>query len=650
MTSEMLWKPSQEQINQTRLAEFKAFIASRSGNRFDHYEDLHKWSCDPSGKFWGEVWDFANIIGDKGERLIANADKMPGADYFPDSRLNFAENLLKYTGSQDALVFRCEDKIEQRISRDEMRSAVSRFQKAFLAHGLKKGDRVAAMLPNMPEAIYAMAAVTSLGAIWSSCSPDFGAKGVLDRFNQIEPKFFLTCDGYHYGGKRFEISDKLLEIVPNLGAEKTIILPLLGHADEVANSHNTALSMDEFLDGHVEGDVKFERLPFNHPLFILFSSGTTGVPKCIVHSHGGTLLKLVCEHQLQVGLSEGERLFYFTTCGWMMWNWLVGALASGVTLLLYDGSPFAPDHKVLFDYVEDEKANLFGMSAKFIDAIRNTGFQPSQTHDLSSVRLISSTGSPLAPENFEFVYSGIKEDVHLASMSGGTDIMGCFVSGIPGQAVYKGQIQGKTLGMAVEVWDDDGNSMTSGKGELMCIKPFPSMPVMFWNDPDGSKYHNAYFDRFDNVWCHGDFAEWTDTGGMIIHGRSDATLNPGGVRIGTAEIYNQVEQMPEVEEGLCIGQQWNGDARVVLFVRLAEGVALSDQLQKEICSKIRTGASPRHVPAKVIQVADIPRTKSGKITELAVRDIVHGREVKNREALANPQALDLFVDLPQLQD
>ncbi len=645
-----LWIPSKEKIADHTLTRFAAFVNQRTGLEFADYDALHAWSCDGSAQFWDILWDFSGIIGDKGSKLVENGDRMPGARYFPDSKLNYAENLLRRKDDSEALVFRCEDKLERRVTWNELHAMTSKFQQAFIANGLAKGDRVAAMMPNMPETIAAMLAATSLGAIWSSCSPDFGEKGVLDRFGQIEPKIFIACDGYWYGGKRIEISAKLQAIVPELGAELNIIVTLLGEADSVSDSVPNTVTHDALTQEFEPKDVVFVRQDFAHPLYIMFSSGTTGVPKCIVHSHGGTLIKVLSEQLLHVDIKPNDRVFYFTTCGWMMWNWLVSALACEATLMLYDGSPFAPDAKAIFDYAEKERFTLFGTSAKYIDAVRNTGLRPIETHDLSSVRLFSSTGSPLAPENFEFVYDGIIKDAHLSSMSGGTDIMGCFVAGIPWNPVYKGEIQGPVMGMNTQVWDDDGNAMTSEKGELVCASPFPSMPIEFLNDPDGSKYHNAYFDRYDNVWCHGDFAEWTDTGGMIIHGRSDATLNPGGVRIGTAEIYNQVEQMPEIEEGLCIGQQWEGDVRVILFVRTAEGVSLTDELIAEVKAKIRTGASPRHVPAKIIAVADIPRTKSGKITELAVRDIVHAREVKNREALANAEALDLFKDLAELQE
>lgn len=644
-----LWTPSTQQIADSRMSAFARSVEAGEGLVFRDYNALHEWSCQSGGKFWDRLWDFAGIIGEKGERIVVDEDKMPGAQYFPDARLNYAENLMKYKGDSEAIVFRAEDKSESRVTHDELHAMVSRFQQAFIADGLQKGDRIAAMMPNMPETIAAMLAATSLGAIWSSCSPDFGVKGVLDRFGQINPKIFITCDGYWYAGKRIEISDKLNEIVPALDCQKTIIVPLLGDAKCVAESLSCTSSMEDYLSSYKAVEVMFEKLEFAHPLYIMFSSGTTGIPKCIVHSHGGSLMTLIKEHQLHVGMKEGDRVFYFTTCGWMMWNWLVTSLASGVTLMLYDGSPFAPDERAIFDYAAQEKFTLLGTSAKFIDAVRNTGLRPIETHDLSSVRMIGSTGSPLAPENFDFVYSGIKQDVHLASMSGGTDLMGCFVIGIPWKPVYKGEIQGPALGMDVQVWDDDQKPVKGEKGELVCTHAFPSMPVGFWGDETGERYHNAYFAQFENVWCHGDFAEITPTGGMIIHGRSDATLNPGGVRIGTAEIYNQVEQMEAVEEGLCIGQDWQSDARVVLFVRLRDGVQLNEALEADIRKRIRVGASPRHVPAKIIQVADIPRTKSGKITELAVRDVVHGRQVKNKEALANPEALELFVDLEALK-
>jgi acetoacetyl-CoA synthetase len=563
--------------------------------------------------------------------------------------LSYAENLLRRSGDGPAIIFRGEDKLHSSLSWDGLRVLVSRLQQAFVASGVKQGDRIAAMVPNLPETIACMLAANSIGAIWSSCSPDFGEQGVMDRFGQIEPVLFIACDGYWYNGKQIDVAEKVTSISRKLTSRKTIILPYVGGGDEMCAGVDDAVTLETYLDGFPPRTLEFQRLPFYHPLYILFSSGTTGVPKCIVHSQGGVLLKHLSEHMLHCGVGADDRVFYFTTCGWMMWNWLVSALACDATVMLYDGSPFYPDANVIFDYASEEKFTFFGTSAKFIDAVRNSGHRPIDTHDLSTVQAIASTGSPLSPENFDFVYDGIKKDVHLASVSGGTDIVACFIGAVPWQPVYSGEIQGPILGLSVQVWNDDGEPVRQEKGELVCANSFPSMPIKFWNDPDGLKYHGAYFERFDNIWCHGDFAEWTATGGMVIHGRSDATLNPGGVRIGTAEIYNQVEKMPEVEEALCIGQQWDNDTRVVLFVRLAAGVVLDDELAKAIRLKIRTGASPRHVPAVVVAVDDIPRTKSGKITELAVRDIVHGRSVKNREALANPEALALFENLPELQ-
>ena len=645
-----LWTPSAERIASAPLTAFKALASVRAGRPFATYAELHRWSIDDREGFWDLLWDFCGVIGDKGERLLVDGDRMPGARFFPDARLNFAENLLRGAGPGDAMVFRGEDKVQRRLSWDELRALVSRLQQLLLSLGVKEGDRIAAMMPNMPETIAAMLATASIGAVWSSCSPDFGEQGVLDRFGQIEPVVFIAPDGYWYNGKQNDVSAKVQAVMAKLPTlRRTVIVDYLGTAAQAVTAMDGAETLDQALAPFEAKPLSFVPLPFAHPLYILFSSGTTGIPKCIVHSAGGTLLQHLKEHRLHAGLVEGDRLFYFTTCGWMMWNWLVSGLASGVTLLLYDGSPFHPSGNVLFDFADAERMTYFGTSAKFIDSVRKAGLRPIDTHRLETVRTVSSTGSPLSPEDFVFVYEGIKQDVHLASISGGTDIVSCFVLGVPTEPVWSGEIQGPGLGMAVDVWDDDGRHMATGKGELVCTRAFPAMPIGFWNDPDGAKYRNAYFERFDNVWCHGDFAEWTEHGGLIIHGRSDATLNPGGVRIGTAEIYNQVEQLPEIAEALCIGQDFDGDVRVVLFVRLAAGVALDSELEGRIRAKIRSGASPRHVPARIVAVADIPRTKSGKITELAVRDIVHGREVKNREALANPQALELFRDLEQLK-
>lgn len=643
-----LWSPSKEAQQKTPLYHFIGWCAERHGKSFRDYDAFYAWSIVERAEFWSAVWDFCGVKGERGERALINGEDMLAARFFPDATLNFAENLLAETGAGDALIFRGEDKVSYRWSWDKLRAEVSRLQQAFRALGIQKGDRVAAMMPNMPETAACMLAAASIGAIWSSCSPDFGEQGVLDRFGQIGPKLFITCDGYWYNGKLQDVSAKV-KTVSEVLKTPVLVVPYAGDAPALAASLADGRTLADFMAPYEAKTVKFEPLPFAHPLYILFSSGTTGVPKCIVHSAGGTLLQHLKEHRFHCSLEPGEKLFYFTTCGWMMWNWLISGLAVGATLCLFDGSPFAPDGNVLFDYAEAEQFAVFGTSAKYIDAVRKGGIVPKESHDLSALRLMTSTGSPLSPEGFSFVYEGIKSDVHLASISGGTDIVSCFVLGNPLKAVWRGEIQGPGLGLAVDVWNDDGKPVRGEKGELVCSKAFPSMPIMFWKDPEGQKYRAAYFERFDNVWCHGDFAEWTDHDGIVIHGRSDATLNPGGVRIGTAEIYNQVEQMEEVAEAICIGQDWDDDVRVILFVRLAGGLTLTEDLTKAIKARIRTGASPRHVPAKVIQVADIPRTKSGKIVELAVRDVVHGRPVKNKEALANPEALDLFEGLVELK-
>lgn len=644
-----LWVPAAERVASAPLTAFAAKAAEQAGRPLSSYAELHRWSVEQREAFWNLVWDFCGVVGDKGARILTDGDKMPGAAFFPDARLNFAENLLQKAGPGEAIVFKGENKVERRLTWSELAGLVSQLQQLFVSLGVKQGDRVAAMMPNMPETVAAMLATASLGAVFSSCSPDFGEQGVLDRFGQIEPVVFIVPDGYWYNGKAIEVAEKVGAVAAKLpSVKKVLVVDYLGTSADVAATMGKADALAEALAPFPVRPLTFERLPFAHPLYILFSSGTTGIPKCIVHSAGGTLLQHLKEHRLHAGLEAGDRFFYFTTCGWMMWNWLVTGLASGATLLLYDGSPFYPDGNALFDFADAEKMTYFGTSATFIDSVRKAGLRPISTHDLSTVRTISSTGSPLSPQDFRFVHEGIKRDVHLASISGGTDIVSCFVLGVPTEPVWQGEIQGPGLGMAMDVWDDEGRPLAGGKGELVCTRAFPCMPIGFWNDADGKKYRAAYFERFDNVWCHGDFAEWTVHGGIVIHGRSDATLNPGGVRIGTAEIYNQVEQMPEIAEAICIGQDFDDDVRVVLFVRLAPGVELDEDLEKRIRAKIRTGASPRHVPARIVAVADIPRTKSGKITELAVRDVVHGRPVKNQEALANPEALDLFRDLPQL--
>jgi acetoacetyl-CoA synthetase len=643
-----LWTPSDEAVKAAAMSHFMIAASERTGAQIADYDALHQWSITHREAFWALVWDFCRIRGERGEAILIDGDRMPGAAFFPDARLNFAENLLWKTGPGDAIVFRGEDRIERRLSWDELRALVSRLRRIFSKAGVARGDRVAAMLPNMPEAIAGMLAASSLGAIWSSCSPDFGVQGVLERFAQIAPKLFLACDGYQYNGTTFATGDRIAAIAAKLQPARTLVVSYIGGAREIAAGIEGATALDDALHATHDAPLVFERLPFSHPLYILFSSGTTGAPKCIVHSAGGALLQHVKEQRLHADIREGDRLFYFTTCGWMMWNWLASVLASGATVILYDGSPFYPDGNVLFDYAAAEGVSHFGTSPRFLDALRKAEMRPRDTHDLSSLRALLSTGSPLSSQAFQFVYQAIKPEVHLASISGGTDIVAGFVVGVPIKPVWSGEIQGPALGMAVEVWDEQGAPVRGEKGELVCTKAFPSMPIMFWNDPDGAKYRAAYFDRYENVWRHGDFAEWTEHGGMIIYGRSDAVLNPGGVRIGTAEIYNQIDRLGEIVESVCIGQAWDNDVRTVLFVRLAAGVTLDDPLRAKIRRTIKDGLSPRHVPARIVAVADIPRTKSGKISELAVRNVVHGQEVGNHEALANPEALQLFAGLPEL--
>jgi len=652
-----LWEPNPATVGDTRMAQL---MRTMGHNR---YADLWQWSVDQPETFWSTLWDFCGVVGDKGKVVLADGDKMPGARWFPEARLNYAENLLQQRDDGEALVFWGEDKVKRRLSHAELYNEVARFQQFLIAAGVGEGDRVAGYLPNLPETLIAMLAATSLGAVWSSASPDFGVQGVLDRFGQIEPKVLICVDAYWYNGKPVDCLAKNAEIVGKMPSlVTTVVVPYLNAKPEIAAIANAvrwteiAPTMETKAGARVDGkkEVIFKRLTFNHPLFIMFSSGTTGVPKCIVHCHGGVLLQHLKEHQLHSDVRPGDRLFYFTTCGWMMWNWLVSGLACGATLLLYDGSPFAAKGTVLFDYAAAEKMTHFGTSAKFIDAAAKFGLMPGKTHDLTALRAMFSTGSPLSPEGFDWVYREIKHDILLASISGGTDIVSCFVLGNPLLPVYRGEIQCRGLGMAVDVFNDEGQPVRSEKGELVCTRPFPVMPVGFWNDPDGRKYHAAYFERFANIWCHGDFSAITPHEGVIIYGRSDATLNPGGVRIGTAEIYRQVEQLPEVLESLVIGQDWppgkNDDVRVVLFVKLQEGQALDAGLIERIKKQIRDNTTPRHVPAKVVQVADIPRTKSGKIVELAVRNVVHAQPVKNIEALANPEALEFFRDRLELAD
>ena len=632
-----------------------AFVRERTGEDFNDYNGLWQWSVEQKDIFWDCIWDFCGVKGDKGPVIFDdNGGQMFGAQFYPQGRINYAENvtekLKSFPADQPAMIFRDEQGQETIASAEDVYARISKWQQALKDAGIVKGDRVAAYMPNMMETIIACMAAASIGAIWSSASPDFGVKGVLDRFGQIEPKILIAVDGYYYNGKVIDVLEKVSKIVPQIKSlEKTIIVPFAGSSVDAAQIENS-IGRDAFLDGYEAQDqISYERVEFNHPLFIMFSSGTTGVPKCIVHGHGGTLLQHLKEHQLQCDIKAGDQVFYFTTCGWMMWNWLITATASGATLLLYDGSPFYPDGNVLWDYTTKHGCTLFGTSAKYIEAMNAHDIIPAKTHDLSALRTLTSTGSPLVHASFDFIYNAIKSDLHVASISGGTDVISCFILGNPISPVYRGEIQGAGLGMAVDVLDEHDRPIKEGAGELVCTQAFPSMPVCFWNDENGEKYKSAYFDKIDNIWVHGDWVEKTLAGGLIILGRSDATLNPGGVRIGTAEIYRQIEKIDAIEDSVVIGQDWESDVRVVLFVVMKKGWNLDSNLIKEIKTAIRKGASPRHVPAKIIEVTDIPRTKSGKITEIAVRDVVMGRPIKNVEALANPESLELYKDIEELQ-
>jgi acetoacetyl-CoA synthetase len=640
-----LWTPSQASIDSANMTHFIAQVNANQDLSINDYDALYQWSLDEKEQFWSELWDFCGIIGSKGERILVGGEQIESAQWFPDARLNFAENLLRRQDDETAIFFRAEDQAEYSLSYRELYRQVASVAAWLKAQGLQPGDRVAAYLPNMPEAIVAMLAATSLGAVWTSTSPDFGEDSVIDRFGQTEPRFLFTADGYFYNGKKHPLAEKIRTIRANLPSlEQVVQIDLAGFGIAA-----DALDWRDII-ATPGGQIDFVPMQFNDPLYILYSSGTTGKPKCITHKVGGTLIQHLKEQKLHCDIRPGDRVFYFTTLGWMMWNWLVSALASEAALVLYDGSPFYPDGEVLWRYADDIEMTLFGTSAKYLDAMKNAKLRPMDKFDLGELRTLASTGSVLAPESFDYVYDSIKQDICLASVSGGTDIVSCFVLGCPLLPVYRGEIQCRGLGMAIDVFDDDGNSLKDEKGELVCTQTFPCQPVYFWGDADGQKYHNAYFARFENIWHHGDYVRLTGRNGIVIYGRSDATLNPGGVRIGTAEIYRHVEQLEEVVESIVIGQDWDDDVRVVLFVVLQPGLVLDDDLLGRIRNTVRIKCSPRHVPAKIIQVAEIPRTKSGKIVELAVRDVVHDREVKNIHSLANPEALALYRNLPQLQE
>jgi acetoacetyl-CoA synthetase len=649
--SELLWSPSPARIAAEPITAFMEAAETVGGPAAGAgYAALHRWSVEAPEAFWSLLWDFAGVrASERGTVILEDGERFPGARWFPGAQLNYAENLLRRDDDRTAVIGLLEDGRRRTLTHGELFNEVSRLAAALRDAGVRAGDRVAGFMPNLPETLVAMLATASIGAVWSSCSPDFGVNGVLDRFGQIAPKVLFAADGYLYNGKRCDSLERLRAVSEAIDSIETIVVVPLLAAQPALDGLRGAHRYGDFL---VDGTppLAFAQLPFDHPLFIMYSSGTTGVPKCIVHGAGGTLLQHLKEHRLQVGLRPGDVFFYFTTCGWMMWNWLVSGLASGATLLLYDGSPFAAEGNLLLDALDGEGINVFGTSAKFIAALEKGGKQPARSHDLDSLRTILSTGSPLSHESFEYVYRDFKADVCLSSISGGTDILSCFVGGCPVLPVRCGEIQAAGLGMAVEIWNDAGAPVRGEKGELVCTRPFPSCPIGFWNDADGARFRAAYFDRWPGVWAHGDYGELTAHDGFVIHGRSDAVLNPGGVRIGTAEIYRQVERIPEVLESIVIGQHWADDVRVVLFVVLREGCELDEDLCARIRRMIRDNTTPRHVPAKIVRVADIPRTISGKIVELAVRNVVHGEAVKNTDALANPEALALYRDLPELRD
>jgi len=646
-----LWTPDEERIANTRIAHFIVFVNEHYGAAVaPDYFSLQAWAVANTQDFWSAVWDFCSVQASVlGQDILLDAHKFPGARWFPQARLNFAENLLRYRDDRVALVSLLENGERRELSYADLYGQVTALAASLRAQGVVAGDRVAGFLPNVAEAVIAMLAATSIGAIWSSCSPDFGITGVVDRFGQIAPKVLFAADGYFYNGKTCDSLQRLVDILRQIRSiEKVVVVPVVNPRPALAGLPGSVLFGD-YLDTGA-GPLRFEQLPFDHPLYVMYSSGTTGVPKCIVHGVGGTLLQHLKEHQLLVDLGRDDVFFYFTTCGWMMWNWLVSGLASGATLVLYDGSPFARGGTLLLDAIDRERISVFGASAKYLAALEKAGHKPLHSHKLDSLKTVLSTGSPLSHESFAYVYRDFKKDVCLSSISGGTDILSCFVGGCPILPVYTGEIQAPGLGMAVAIWDDAGQPLHGEKGELVCTQPFPSCPIGFWNDADGRAFHRAYFDRYPGVWAHGDYAEITRHGGFIIHGRSDAVLNPGGVRIGTAEIYRQVERIDTVVESIVIGQEWQDDVRVVLFVVLREGLTLDDALSTQIRQTIRDNTTPRHVPEKILQVQDIPRTLSGKIVELAVRNVVHNRPVKNADALANPEALELYRNRVELCD
>jgi acetoacetyl-CoA synthetase len=645
-----LWRPTPERAHETRLAAFTRLVAERTGSTFDSYPELHGWSLREPARFWEAVWEFCGVPGVHGERVIEPREPFWKTRFFPEAELNVAQALLRDPTDELAIVHAREDGLRRSLSRSELHALVSQIQQALRAAGVRPQDRVAAWMPNTPETYALMLATASLGAVFSSTSPDFGVDGVVDRFGQIEPTVLVAVDAYLYGGKRFDCLERLGQIRERLPSVTTTVVLEYVDTGATVDQASEATSWSKWLEPYAPAAVEFQSLPFDHPWYVLFSSGTTGAPKCIVHRAGGVLLKHLSEHQLHCDIRPGDRVCYFTTAGWMMWNWLASVPASGAGIVAYDGSPAHPSRTTLFDLTDELGITLFGTSARFVDELRKANVRPADSHDLATVRTITSTGSPLAPEGFEYVYDAVKADVHLASISGGTDLCGCLVGGDPTGPVWAGEIQRPSLGMAIAVVGDDGTHLGPGpRGELVCEAAFPSIPLGLWNDPDDARFRATYFERFAGKWHQGDFAEWTQHGGIVIHGRSDATLNPGGVRIGTAEIYRQVDTLAEVADCLVIGQEWDGDTRVVMFVVMAPGHPLTPELHAAIRERIRTGASPRHVPARIVAVPDLPRTRSNKLSEIAVRDVVHGRRVANTEALANPEVLTHFRDLEELR-
>lgn len=647
---EPLWKPSEERVRNANMMRFIEFVNRKYDKQLRTYSELYQWSINNIPYFWESMWEVSEIKASDGyETVVDDLNKMPGAKWFIGAKLNFAENLLRYRDDQTALVFKGETQETRRITYAELYDSVARIAKSLRDMGVAKEDRVAGFMPNMVETVIAMLATTSIGATWSSCSPDFGIKGVLDRFGQIKPKVLFTADGYFFKGKKFDSLKQILGIlreIPSIG--KVVVVPYAEEKPDISNIQDSIL-YEDFISEEKRQEIEFEQVPFEHPLYIMYSSGTTGLPKCMVQSVGGVLINHIKELKLHTDLKREDTIFYYTTCGWMMWNWLVSSLSLGATIVLYDGSPFHPNPGALWKLAEDEKISIFGTSARYIAAIENEGVKPDRDYNLGRLKTILSTGSPLAIESFHYVYRDIKKDVQLSSISGGTDLNGCFALGNPISPVYAGELQCRGLGMNVHAFDPYGKSVINQKGELVCISPFPSMPIYFWNDPDNEKYFKAYFNKYPNVWAHGDYIEITDTGGVIIYGRSDATLNPGGVRIGTAEIYRQVENLPEVADSIVVGQNWQDDVRVILFVKMTEGVELTEALKNKIRKTIRENASPRHVPAKIIEVKDIPYTINMKKVELAVRNVIHGEPVQNKDALANPESLELYKNIPELQ-